>query len=135
MAATLTEVAREANVSIATVSRVINGYPHVHDVTRDTVLSAARKVGYPLEPKRRDQTANRTIMVLGGTPEGFSVSVQGNHLTSWEEYARLVTGGAESALSGAGLVVRLQNGWHYPGNPEQEAASFADDPGLAGFVE
>jgi DNA-binding LacI/PurR family transcriptional regulator len=40
------EVAERAGVSIVTVSRVFNNYPHVSDQMRKRVFSAARDVGY-----------------------------------------------------------------------------------------
>ena len=40
------DVALEANVSIATVSRVINNIPLVNEATRDRVLAAIEKTGY-----------------------------------------------------------------------------------------
>jgi DNA-binding LacI/PurR family transcriptional regulator len=43
---TIYEVARKAGVSIVTVSRVFNDYPHVSSRTRQRVLTAARQIGY-----------------------------------------------------------------------------------------
>ena len=43
---TVRDVARIAGVSIATVSRVVNGNPHVRDTTRAAVLQAIGLVGY-----------------------------------------------------------------------------------------
>jgi len=43
---TVRDVARIAGVSIATVSRVVNGNPHVRDTTRDAVLHAIASLGY-----------------------------------------------------------------------------------------
>ncbi len=44
--ASIYDVAEEANVSIVTVSRVFNDYPHVTERMRQRVFSAARTVGY-----------------------------------------------------------------------------------------
>jgi LacI family transcriptional regulator len=46
MRATITDIAREAGVSTATVDRVLNDRSGVRTRTRDRVLSAARQVGY-----------------------------------------------------------------------------------------
>jgi LacI family transcriptional regulator len=46
MRSTLTDVAREAGVSGATVDRVLNGRAGVRDRTREVVLAAARRIGY-----------------------------------------------------------------------------------------
>lgn len=44
--ATLTDVAREAGVSLKTASRVINGVPSVADDLREQVLGAAQRLSY-----------------------------------------------------------------------------------------
>ncbi len=46
MSAKIKDVAAEANVSIATVSRVLNDIPLVNKETRDRVLEAIKKTGY-----------------------------------------------------------------------------------------
>jgi LacI family transcriptional regulator len=43
---TIYDVAREANVSMATVSRVVNGNPNVKPVTRKKVLEVIDRLGY-----------------------------------------------------------------------------------------
>ena len=42
----IVDVAREANVSVATVSRVVNNIPLVNEETRERVLAAIKKTGY-----------------------------------------------------------------------------------------
>lgn len=46
MRSTLTDVAREAGVSAATVDRVLNNRPGVRERTREIVLETARRIGY-----------------------------------------------------------------------------------------
>ena len=46
MSAKIKDVAKKANVSIATVSRVINNVPLVNEETRDRVLQAIKETGY-----------------------------------------------------------------------------------------
>ncbi|WP_160299966.1 LacI family DNA-binding transcriptional regulator [Devosia geojensis] len=43
---TIKDVARRANVSIATVSRVVNGYAHVRPELREAVAKAIEELGY-----------------------------------------------------------------------------------------
>ena len=43
---TIKDVAREAQVSIATVSRVLNAYPHVRPEVRERVQKAIAELGY-----------------------------------------------------------------------------------------
>ena len=56
------EVAKQADVSIVTVSRVFNNYAHVSDRMRARVFAAARAVGY----KPRVVTKRRVIAVIVG---------------------------------------------------------------------
>ncbi len=44
--ATVVDVAREAGLSITTVSRALNGHPYVSEEYRQRVLAATRKLGY-----------------------------------------------------------------------------------------
>lgn len=46
MATTLHDVAKLAEVSIKTVSNVVNDYPHIRPATRERVLSAIKTLGY-----------------------------------------------------------------------------------------
>ena len=43
---TIDDVARQAGVSIKTVSRVLNREPNVRQATRDKVLAATKSLGY-----------------------------------------------------------------------------------------
>ena len=43
---TLDVIAREADVSVATASRVLNGRPGISDATRERVIAAMRRHGY-----------------------------------------------------------------------------------------
>ncbi|MGC8819929.1 MAG: LacI family DNA-binding transcriptional regulator [Fervidobacterium sp.] len=50
---TIKDVAREAGVSIATVSRVVNGFSNVSDSTRKKVIRAIKNLGYKPMPSLR----------------------------------------------------------------------------------
>ena len=63
MAATIKDVARLAEVSIKTVSRVINGEPHVTADTRMRVLAAVRAVGYAPNISARRLVQNKSYMI------------------------------------------------------------------------
>jgi LacI family transcriptional regulator len=66
MTATITDVARKANVSTATVSRVLSGGGGARDATRDRVLTAARELGYRPSGVARSlrQRATRTLGLI-----------------------------------------------------------------------
>jgi len=65
---TIREVSKFANVSVATVSRVVNGNKWVSDSTREKVLSAMKELGYQPNSFARSLATNKsqTIgMVIG----------------------------------------------------------------------
>lgn len=64
--ATIKDVARLANVSVATVSRVLNGTVFVREPLRQAVLEAQRQLGFSLNVNARDLAlkVSRTVGVL-----------------------------------------------------------------------
>lgn len=58
--ATISEVARRADVSVATVSRALRGLPHVSPVTRQRVLLVAAELGYRPNPHASRLAAGRS---------------------------------------------------------------------------
>jgi len=60
---TIRDVAREAGVSIATVSRALNAKDDVSVQTRERVRAAARELGYAVDPAARALGAQRTQLV------------------------------------------------------------------------
>src|SRR4029079_291891 len=66
MTATITDVARRANVSTATVSRVLSGGGGSRDAPREKLLAAARELGYRPSGVARSlrQRATRTIGLI-----------------------------------------------------------------------
>jgi LacI family transcriptional regulator len=61
--ATISEVARQAGVGVATVSRVINGSPAVRDETRRRVLDAIDDLGYAPNAAARALSTGRTLSI------------------------------------------------------------------------
>jgi LacI family transcriptional regulator len=61
--ATIAEVARQAGVGVATVSRVLNGSPAVRDETRRRVLEAIDDLGYAPNAAARALSTGRTLSV------------------------------------------------------------------------
>lgn len=63
MAVTIYDVAREANVSMATVSRVVNGNPNVKPATRKKVLDCIERLGYRPNAVARGLASKKTTTV------------------------------------------------------------------------
>jgi LacI family transcriptional regulator len=84
--ATIRDIAGAAGVSIATVSRVLNGRPDVSPVTREAVLRVVRERGFSMNRNARALSAGRTGLI------GVTVPVV--HV----EYFSRILGGASEAL-------------------------------------
>jgi DNA-binding LacI/PurR family transcriptional regulator len=69
MAATLHDVARLAEVSIKTVSNVINDYPHIRPATRERVEAAIAQLGYQPNLSARSLRSGRTGVIGLALPE------------------------------------------------------------------
>ncbi|GGH88111.1 LacI family transcriptional regulator [Pullulanibacillus pueri] len=63
MSATIYDVAREAGVSMATVSRVVNGNPNVKPTTRKKVQDAIKRLGYRPNAVARGLASKKTTTV------------------------------------------------------------------------
>lgn len=68
-AVTMADVARRAEVSIKTVSNVINGYPHIRPATRSRVEQAIDELGYRLNLSARLLRTRRTGLITLAVPE------------------------------------------------------------------
>ncbi|MFC3040145.1 catabolite control protein A [Virgibacillus xinjiangensis] len=73
MTVTIYDVAREANVSMATVSRVVNGNPNVKPTTRKKVLNTIEKLGYRPNAVARGLASKKTTTVGAIIPDISSI--------------------------------------------------------------
>lgn len=64
MSVTARDVAREANVSPATVSLVLRGKPGVGQETRERVLECARKLGFEYTPSPEKRPTSTILLVV-----------------------------------------------------------------------
>jgi LacI family transcriptional regulator len=71
---TIVDVAELAGVSVATVSRALNGRGEVHADTRKAVNAAAERLNFAVKRRAPDQ-AGRTIGLLTSDPGRFSMSI------------------------------------------------------------
>ncbi|HSP03794.1 MAG TPA: LacI family DNA-binding transcriptional regulator [Acidimicrobiales bacterium] len=94
---TIEEVARRANVSVATVSRALRGLPNVAPSTRSRVEQVARDLDYQV-----DTYASRLA-----TGRSDTVGLAVPNINSW--YFAQVAAGVEAVLADAGMDVLLQS--------------------------
>ncbi|MFD2211184.1 catabolite control protein A [Virgibacillus halophilus] len=73
MTITIYDVAREANVSMATVSRVVNGNPNVKPATRKKVLNTIKELGYRPNAVARGLASKKTTTVGAIIPDISSI--------------------------------------------------------------
>ena len=95
MAASITDVAQRAGVSVATVSRALRGLPNVAPQTRRRVLEAAEALDYVADLNASRLAAGRTL----------SVGVLVVDLGRW--FTAQVVAGAEAIVSAAGYDIVL----------------------------
>jgi len=74
---TIKDIAREANVSIATVSRVLNNTGQVKTKTKDSVLEAAEKLGYNQKNIKNaiEQSSNTILMLIPDFVNPFTSTI------------------------------------------------------------
>lgn len=109
--ATIKEVSRLAKVSMATVSRVLNGTVPVAEPTRVRVLEAVEQLGYQPNVFARGLATNRS--------NGIGVVV--NDVAS--PYFGPMLGGIESVVEAYGMHLMVLSG-HAKASAEQEALQF-----------
>ncbi|QZY28520.1 LacI family DNA-binding transcriptional regulator [Nocardioides coralli] len=91
----MSDVAREAGVSIATVSRALRGLPGVSDPTRDRIFRVAEELSYVVSPEASTLSGGRTGRVAVVVPS----------LESW--FASTMMATIESTVRGANRDVLL----------------------------
>ncbi len=97
MTASISDVAAQAGVSVATVSRALRGLPNVAPSTRDRVLRAAAELEYVADPNAARLATGQTRAI------GMVVPL----FTQW--FFTQCVAGAEAVLTAAGYDVLLYN--------------------------
>lgn len=107
-AVTIRDVAREANVSVATVSRALNGHSNVAEPVRQQVLEVARRMRYSPHAAARS-LSSRSTQTIG-------VVLPDLHGEFFSELIR----GIDARARSAGRHLLLSS---YHGDPEEQAAA------------
>lgn len=97
MAMTIRDIAREAGVSTATVSRALRGLPNVDPVTREKVRQVAEKLDYVVSPAASRLASGRAGSIAVITP----------YIARW--YFARVLSGIEGVLQASELDLLLSS--------------------------
>lgn len=95
---TISDVAREAEVSIGTVSKALGGSGRMRDDTRARVVEVAKRLGYTSRSPRRQTRASRSYTIGLLTTDSFT------------RFAIPMMLGVEDALSAGQISVLLADG-------------------------
>jgi LacI family transcriptional regulator len=114
MGVTLKDVAREAQVSTATVSRVINGHGNVSDATRERILGVAERLRYVPDSAARSLSTGLTHTIGVLLPdlygEFFSEIIRGIGQAARGRGLHLLLSGVHGSAEEAALAIRALRG-------------------------
>ncbi len=111
---TIVDVAQESGVSYSTVSRVLNGFEHVREETRQRVLEAVDKLGYVANLQARSLAGGKTNII------GFLVPGLDNG------YIGEVVRGADEELARSNYNMMLYTTHRYQGKESEYVKSISD---------
>ena len=114
MSVTIKDVARQANVSVATVSRALNGQPNVAEDVRRRVLEVAGRLRYSPNPAARSLSSRRTQTIGVVLPELYG-----------EFFSELMRG-IDQVARERGLHLLVSS---YHGHPREQGAALRAMPG------
>ncbi|MEW9548450.1 LacI family DNA-binding transcriptional regulator [Nonomuraea sp. NPDC050783] len=118
----MADVAEAAGVSHQTVSRVLNGHPHVREETRARVLQAVERLGYRRNMQARALVTRRS-RTLGAVV--FGTTLHGPASTLY---------GIEQAARAAGYFLSIVTLKTPDRQETQEALSHLADQGVGGII-
>ena len=114
MAVTIRDVAREARVSVASVSRALNGSPAVTDETRQRIASIAARLRYVPHSAARSLITKRTQTVGALLPdlygEFFSELIRGIDLAARAKGLHLLVSSSHGDADEAAAALRAMQG-------------------------
>ncbi len=114
MSVTIKDVARRANVSVATVSRALNGHQNVADAVRSRVLTAANELNYSPHHAARSLSSRRTHTIGVVLPdlygEFFSELIRGIDQVAREHGLHLLVSSYHGHPQEQGAALRAMRG-------------------------
>jgi LacI family transcriptional regulator len=114
MAVTIKDVAREARVSVASVSRAMNGTPSVTENTRQHILGVAKRLRYMPHGAARSLITRRTNTVGALLPdlfgEFFSELIRGIDLAARSRGLHLLVSSSHGDATEAAAALRAMQG-------------------------
>ena len=114
MAVTIKDVARAANVSVASVSRALNGNANVTDDTRKLVLDTARRLRYIPHSGARSLSTKRTDTIGVVLPdlygEFFSELIRGIDVAARRRGLHLLVSSSHGDAGEAAYALRAMSG-------------------------
>lgn len=114
MAVTIRDVAREARVSVASVSRALNGSPAVTDETRQRIASIAQRLRYVPHSAARSLITKRTQTIGALLPdlygEFFSELIRGIDLAARAKGLHLLVSSSHGDADEAAAALRAMQG-------------------------
>ncbi|WP_407351334.1 LacI family DNA-binding transcriptional regulator [Luteimonas sp. R10] len=114
MSVTIKDVAREANVSVATVSRALNGHDNVAEEVRQRVLGVADRLRYSPHHAARSLSSRRTQTIGVVLPdlygEFFSELMRGIDLVARERGLHLLVSSYHGDPAAQGAALRAMRG-------------------------
>jgi LacI family transcriptional regulator len=114
MAVTIKDVARAANVSVASVSRALNGHSSVTDETRKLVIEAARRLRYIPHSGARSLSTSRTDTIGVVLPdlygEFFSELIRGIDVAARRRGLHLLVSSSHGDAGEAAAALRAMSG-------------------------
>ena len=114
MAVTIKDVARAANVSVASVSRALNGHSSVTDETRKLVIETARSLRYIPHSGARSLSTKRTDTIGVVLPdlygEFFSELIRGIDVAARRRGLHLLVSSSHGDAGEAAVALRAMSG-------------------------
>ncbi|HZW17575.1 MAG TPA: LacI family DNA-binding transcriptional regulator [Luteimonas sp.] len=111
---TIKDVAREANVSVATVSRALNGHENVAEAVRKRVMAVATQLRYSPHHAARSLSSRRTHTIGVVLPdlhgEFFSELMRGIDQVARERGLHLLVSSYHGDPAGQGAALRAMRG-------------------------